>query len=200
MIVFKYSFTWLIALVALVPGCQHPGLTKQSSAMGLPQLGDYGHNPNTLRRFHVPPQTPEESNHFIDMWQGGSLRKYIRAHGLKNHHALFVLSHGSGIFTETGLRSAYSPNPFNWPRPKPPYFSALDLARVLGPAECAKIHNLVISPLFSVGSSRKDLKPKLQRSDSYVESARHRKILPVRPGSVGVSPAVFGAQRARRPQ
>ncbi len=145
MIAFKYPFPWLIVLVALVAGCQHPGFTKQSSTMGAPPVGEYGYNLDTLRRFHVPPRTPEESNHYIDMWQDGSLRRYIRAHGLKNNHALFVLSHGSGFLNKTGLRYAYSPDPFNWPRPNPPYFSAQDLARVLGPAECAKIHNLVIA-------------------------------------------------------
>ena len=61
--------------------------------------GEYNGNLYVLRSFYTPPETPEESNYFIDMQGGGSLRGFACTHGLTNNHALFVLSHGGAIPT-----------------------------------------------------------------------------------------------------
>src|SRR5690242_9027531 len=63
----------------LLQGCS--GLHQEGLSAGLgssaePEWGEYGQNLNLLRAFYTPPQRPEESNYFIDMEQGESLRNF----------------------------------------------------------------------------------------------------------------------------
>jgi hypothetical protein len=131
----------------LLQGCS--GLHQQGLSAGLgssaePEWGEYGQNLNLLRAFYTPPQRPEESNYFIDMEQGESLRNFAFAHGLRNNHALFVFLHGRAIETPSGLRYAFYPEQGKRDE-RVNGFSIRDIAHILGPANASQIHNLVLA-------------------------------------------------------
>jgi len=135
-------------LAVLLQGCS--GIRNEGLPAGLvssadPEWGEYGCNLNLLRAFYTPPQTPEESNYFIDMEQGESLRNFAFAHGLKNNHALFVFLHGRAIETPAGLRYAFCPDQRNRDDSAVSGFPIRDIARILGPANASQIHNLVLA-------------------------------------------------------
>ena len=106
-----------------------------------------------LEQFHTPPRGPGESNHFIDLWSGLKIRDFARECGLTNNHALIVNSHGRAVGALLGSRYRFYPhNALLQPRQKRPYFSAADLARFLGPASAARIHNIVIGACNEEGA------------------------------------------------
>lgn len=107
--------------------------------------GEFGADLSLLSQRLREPANSRESNYFLDIWGDGELQNYARAHGLTNNHAFFVISHGGGIQTAQGLRYAYYPDSAQEPAKKKNYFSARDLAQVLGPRKVATIHNLVIA-------------------------------------------------------
>ena len=87
------------------------------------------------------------------MWAGQKIRQKISAGGLTNNHALFVNSHGKRIATRTGPRYAFYPHEsFVKDGGPTPYFSAADLARIVGPAHTHKIHNILIAGCNAEGS------------------------------------------------
>ncbi len=111
-----------------------------------PDPGDYGGDLNFLRRFHTSTQAPGESNHYIDLWTPGSLSVLARINGLTNNHALFVDSHGKGGCSQRGSGYGFYPNEALLERgQKTPYFSARDLAAVLGREEADQVHNIVLA-------------------------------------------------------
>ena len=62
------------------------------------ERGEFGGDLGFLRRFHVEPQSPSESNHYFDLWSPGALPALARFNGLTNNRALIVDSHGSAGF------------------------------------------------------------------------------------------------------
>ena len=160
---FSHGFLLLLGSL-LLTGCardkQEPNLTPIGYASGYPfYAGEFGGSLDLLKSFLHGPTLPGESNYFIDMWDSDELHHYAREHGLTNNHGLFVISHAETLQTEQGPRFAYFPDRHHWPRPKKPHYSARDLARVLGPAKAATIHNLVIAGCdvensFSIGELR----------------------------------------------
>jgi hypothetical protein len=142
---------WIaLLLVLLTGGCARDRknaarLSPLGYTSGYPfHTGEYGASLDVLSRFISGPAGPGESNYFLDMWDNEELRRYARTHGLTNNHALFVISHGETIHTKNGPRYAYFPDDHHWPDSKKPHFSAMDIARALGPAKDT-IHNLIIA-------------------------------------------------------
>ena len=113
-----------------------------------------------LAQFYTPPQLPEESNHYIDMWGGPALRELALAAGLTNNHALLVNSHGKAMRTARGWEYVWYPRLKQGNETESSlYFSAADLAALLGPA-ASEIHNIVLSgcnkeKAFSAAALRK---------------------------------------------
>jgi len=81
-------------------------VTTRSQASVEANRGDLGGDMTILAHFHIPPPSPEESNHYIDMWSGGEVANFARSHGLTNNRALFVVSHARGLRTKGRLRYA----------------------------------------------------------------------------------------------
>ena len=107
--------------------------------------GQYGGDLDFLRRFYTPPQSDQESNHYLDLWSPGTLPVLARVNGLTNNHTLFVDSHGKAGCATTGSGYGLYPKEELLERgQKMPYYSTRDLARVLGPAS-RSIHNVVIA-------------------------------------------------------
>lgn len=121
-------------------------LTHIDSVKAKRARGQYGSDLSCLAKFYTPPQDPGESNHYIDMWTGQKTRNLALASGLTNNHALIINSHGKGLFHGLGNHHAYYPHhDLLKPNQNVPYFSAQDLARVLGPDNAGQIHNIVIA-------------------------------------------------------
>jgi len=108
--------------------------------------GEYGGDLEFLRRHWMAPQASGESNHYIDLWSPDSLIALARVNGLTNNHALFVDSHGKAGCSIRGSGFGLYPRAaLVAPGAKTPYFSARDLATVLGPETAATIHNIVLA-------------------------------------------------------
>jgi len=108
--------------------------------------GELGSELEFLRSHCTGPREPGESNCFIDLWAEQNLRKLALESGLTNNHALFINSHGLGVLTARGMQYAYQPHQsLLHPGEKAPFFSAADVAKVLGPGNVASIHNVLIS-------------------------------------------------------
>lgn len=105
--------------------------------------GEFGADLNALGSFYTSPGEGE-SNHYIDMWGHGSLPHFLASQGLTNNRTLFVISHGKGIITNRAKRYAYYPDQRVWPDKAVSYFSAADLAAVVGTA-AGDIHNVVVA-------------------------------------------------------
>jgi hypothetical protein len=117
--------------------------------------GEYGGDLDFLRRFHAAPQSPAESNHYIDLWSPGELPALARANGLTNNRALFIDSHAKGGFRWHGLGYGLYPKATLVPgNERPPCFSVRDVASVLGKDTAATIHNIVIAGCNEEGQFR----------------------------------------------
>jgi len=117
------------------------------------ERGQFGFDLVGLRKFYTPPLGPGESNHYFDLWEGRNTREIAVVHGLTNNNALIINSHGKGLSSWGDRHYAYYPHAsLLGPRARGPYFSAADLARVLGPVSADKIHNIVISGCNSENS------------------------------------------------
>ena len=110
-----------------------------------PLKGEFGSSVDLLSRNYTPPQEPGESNYYIDIHGEGAFRKFARASGLTNNRTLFVISHGRAALTRVGLRYVFYPDEKVVGDAEIPYYSAGDLARILGATNAGKIHNLVIA-------------------------------------------------------
>ncbi|HXG48355.1 MAG TPA: hypothetical protein VNO52_12075 [Methylomirabilota bacterium] len=106
--------------------------------------GEFGGDLGFLKSCYTAPAHPEESNHYLDLWNRTSLPALARANGLTNNRALFIDSHGRGGVAFLGRRFAFHPHRDAFPdEAKTPLYSARDLARTLGPA-ATNIHNIVV--------------------------------------------------------
>ncbi len=106
--------------------------------------GELGSDLRWLAQFYTPPQ-PEESNHYLDVWAGSRLREIAALNGLTNNRALIVNSHGIGVPAGWGNRYAFYPHSGMLATGQvTPYYSARDLARVIGSTRAREIHNLII--------------------------------------------------------
>ena len=115
-----------------------------SAAPALIVAGEYDADLATLRRFYQAPKA-HESNHYFDMFGRGKLYQTLLSQGLTNNRALIVLSHGKGISRNSKLRYAYYPDDRIWREDTVPYFSAADLAHILGREAAAQVHNILIA-------------------------------------------------------
>ena len=119
------------------------------------ERGEYGGDLGFLRRFHVGPQSPSESNHYFDLWSPGALPALGRFNGLTNNRALIVDSHGSTGFRWHGRGYGLYPRETLLQRgQKTPGFSPADFARALGRDTAAAIHNIVIAGCNEEGRFR----------------------------------------------
>jgi hypothetical protein len=119
------------------------------------ERGQYGGDMRFLAGAYTPPGEAGESNHFIDLWAGQELHAIAQRGGLTNNRALFVNSHGGSVVTLLGNRYAFHPHDsLVPPGQKLPRYSVADLARVIGPAGAADIHNIVIAGCNADGSLR----------------------------------------------
>ena len=122
---------------------------------GAKERGQFGGDLGFLCRSHVGPQSPFESNHYFDLWSPGALTALARFNGLTNNRALIVDSHGSAGFR--WHRRAYGLYPRETLVPddqKLPGYSPADFARILGAANTAVIHNIVIAGCNEEGRFR----------------------------------------------
>jgi hypothetical protein len=117
--------------------------------------GEYGGDLSFLGRYHVKPHRPTESNHYIDLWSPGELPTLARVNGLTNNRALFIDSHGRSGFRWHGRGYALYPREtLVRENERTPYFSARDVASILGKETAATIHNIVIAGCNEDGQFR----------------------------------------------
>jgi hypothetical protein len=114
--------------------------------------GEYGADLGLLKTHYSPPQQRHESNYFIDLWSDQDLRMFALACGMTNNHALFINSHGTGLATAHGIEYVLYPHAsLLQPKEKICYYSAADMARLLG-ADANRIHNLVLASCNTSGA------------------------------------------------
>lgn len=119
------------------------------------ERGEYGGDLDFLRRHWTAPEAPGESNHYIDLWSPAGLPVLARVNGLTNNHALFVDSHSKAGCSSRGTGFGFYPRAtLVAPGARTPYFSAQDLATVLGPEKAATIHNIVLAGCNEEGRLR----------------------------------------------
>ena len=148
--------------------------------------GEVGGELDFLRKFHIPPQGTEESNHYFDLWSGSALAALARINGLTNNNTRFVDSHGKA--GRGSLRERYVFYPSDElapPAQKLPLFTARDLATVLGPESAARIHNIVLAGCNLAGA----LNP--QEFRKYFVNATNITHTPA--GQLGFKPMFFQA-------
>jgi len=117
--------------------------------------GEYGGDLNFLRRFHVAPQSPDESNHYFDLWSPGALPALARFNGLTNNRALIIDSHGSAGFRWHRRGFGLYPREALVPEAQEiPNYSPRDFAQVLGRDNASAIHNIVIAGCNEEGRFR----------------------------------------------
>ena len=119
--------------------------------------GEYRGDLDFLRDCYTGPDEEGGSNHYFDLWRAGALPVLARIHGLTNNHALFVDSHGKAGCSPRGSGSGYGFYPNEAvlePGQKVSYFAAGDFAAVLGPANAAQIHNIVLAGCNEEGRFR----------------------------------------------
>ena len=114
--------------------------------------GEFGADLEFLQQHYNPPRAPGESNHFIDLWEGQTLRSLASACNLTNNHALFVNSHGGRIRTARGWQYAWYPHRTLLSTEKTSNFSAADLAHIVGPSSAPQIHNIILSGCNAEGA------------------------------------------------
>lgn len=119
------------------------------------ERGEFGGDLGFLRRFHVAPQSPVESNHYFDLWSPGALPALARFNGLTNNRALVIDSHGGAGFRWHGRGYGLYPRAGLLQRDeKEPCFSPADFARILGRDQAAAMHNIVIAGCNEEGRFR----------------------------------------------
>jgi hypothetical protein len=117
------------------------------------EVGEYGGDLGFLRRCYTGPVAAGESNHYLDLWAPGALPLLARVNGLTNNRALIVDSHGNAACA--GRAYGFCPKEtLLQPGQKLPWFSAADLARVLGPQNAATIHNILLAGCNAEGRFR----------------------------------------------
>jgi hypothetical protein len=115
--------------------------------------GEFGFDLGLLKKHYVGPESRTSSNHFIDLWSEQNLRSFVVGCRLSNNHALFINSHGKALGTTRGTRYAFYPHEkLRSPIEPTPYFSARDIATVVGHASATTIHNIIISGCNTEGA------------------------------------------------
>lgn len=150
----KFMPQWLLIAMTALASVNSGQLAAEPAAVPKmqPPLGMLGSDLDFLASFYTPPQTPAESNHYIDLWAGKQLRAITALNRLTNNRALFINSHGQGFRGKAGTRFAYFPHQsLLRDGQKVPYYSAQDLAQIVGPASADKIHNILIASCDSEG-------------------------------------------------
>lgn len=116
------------------------------SARATAETGEFGGDLTLLKRWHSGPQNESESNHYLDLWSPGALRKLAEVHGLTNNRALFIDSHSRSGYGWSGARHGFYPHQsLLRDGGRTPAFSAKDFAVLLGPTESAKVHNILLA-------------------------------------------------------
>jgi len=115
------------------------------------ETGDFGSDLAQLRAVYSAPKNTH-GNYVFDMWGGQTLATVLANVGLTNNNALIINSHAKGIQTANGVRHAYYPHVDVSKSAATPYFSALDIASVIGSQNLARIHNIVLAGCNREGS------------------------------------------------
>jgi len=145
------SFRVRIAFLTLI------GAFVTLLARGAEHAGEFGGDLNLLRSWVLPSGGAGQSNQYIDMWEGQTLQSILSMHGLTNNHALFVNCHGKRI--SSGRFAFYPHQSLIKSGMALPYYSARDLANVLGAQRAANVHNLVLAACNAEGAlSTKELR------------------------------------------
>lgn len=122
------------------------------AASDLPR-GEFGGDINQLRRCYVAPELPEEGNCYFELWEGQRTRPAVLASGLLDARTLFINSHGKAIRSAGKTRFALYPHEtLAKAGRKASYYSARDLAMVIGPERAAQIHNILIAACNAEGA------------------------------------------------
>jgi hypothetical protein len=176
---FLRGAAWLTALLTSMSGAGGAGPFAG-------EKGTFGASLEFLAAHHQGPEEPGESNHFIELWQGRQTQPIATLHGLRDNHTLFINSHGGGFPTAAGQRHAFYPHESLLRKgQRAPRYSAPDIARVLGPAQAASIHNIV-----SGGCDREGTFSATELRRHFVNATN---IVHVPAGQPGVQPMYFEA-------
>src|SRR5262249_48276427 len=83
---------WVVVLLMLCTLLLGPAAQAGSEAAKASPAwcGEYGSDLGWLADFYTPPQVRGESNHYIDLWEGNTLRTMALSSGLTNNRTLFV--------------------------------------------------------------------------------------------------------------
>ena len=115
------------------------------AASGAPQKGELGGDLALLKSCYQAPEHSGQSNHYIDLWDGGRIRALATQAGLTNNRALLINSHGKGHRSSRGRVYAFYPHlALAGSRYETQLYSIKDLADLLGP-RAAEIHNVIIA-------------------------------------------------------
>jgi hypothetical protein len=145
---------------------------------GTPEAPD---SRQALAAYYVPPQTPGESNYYIDMWGGTPLRAAALAAGLFNNHALLINSHGKAVLHGSHWEYVYFARSNKVDGRE---FSNADIAAVLGVA-AMEIHNIVLS-----GCNKEDVFSAADLRRYFVNATN---IVHAPAGQLGYQPMFFQA-------
>jgi hypothetical protein len=123
-----------------------------------------------LRRFYTTPRDPQESNYFIDLWEGENLRTVTSIHGLTNNRTLFVNSHGKR--TADGGYALYPHQSLLSKDRSVPYYSMADLAGIMGKSAVSNINNIVLSACNTEGAlNAKEIRKSFPNATNIVHCA-----------------------------
>lgn len=153
----------------LLFGCLIALLAGWKAASAETTAGEFGADIGFLKSQCSGPQTACESNFYIDMWQGRTLRGILSLNGLTNNRTLFVNSHGREI---SGGRFAFYPHQSLVASAADlPCYSPRDLAVVIGTANSPLIHNIVLAACNAEGAlSARELRKHFPNATNIVHS------------------------------
>jgi hypothetical protein len=119
------------------------------------RLGQHGGDLALLQSFYQGPRVPNESNHYFDLWEPGSLADFAAIYGLTNNHALIIDSHGTDVFSWGGPQYVFRPNRqavHAQTDANLPTFSIRDVVRIMGRRAADSIHNVIIAGCNEAGA------------------------------------------------
>src|SRR5882672_12049690 len=108
-------------------------LLRPKDAKGCDNEGEFGGDLQLLATAYSGPRLKEESNYFIDMWEGQTLRSVVSINGLTNNRALFVNCHGKRL--ANGRFAFYPHQNLVKPGTEAPCYSSGDFAALIGEAD-----------------------------------------------------------------
>ena len=132
--------------------------------------GELGGDLAFLREYCTKPESAQETNYYIDLWEGQHLQSIASLNGLTNNHALFINSHGKR--SDSGQYVLYPHQSLLSKSAAPPSYSPADLARVLGDSAVSNIHNIVLSACNAEGAlSTKEILKAFPNATNVIHSA-----------------------------